>query len=420
MEIFEQMESVVRGYIRSFPTLFTQARDHRLWNHEGRVFQDFFAGAGALNYGHNNPTLKQHLIDYLNQDGIGHALDMGTAAKAHFLRTFRDRILHPRGMDYKVQFTGPTGTNAVEAALKLARKVTGRQTVVAFTNAFHGMTLGSLALTGNSEKRNGAGVPLDHVLRLPFENHGPFDGLAYLASLLADPSSGVSLPAAVIIETIQAEGGVNVASEAWLQQLQALCRQHDILLLIDDIQVGCGRTGSFFSFESAGIQPDMIMLSKSISGFGLPMALLLIQPQHDIWRPGEHNGTFRGNNWAFVTAAAALETYWADDHFSRAVQAKSETLRTALQGLVDTHPDLLHDVRGKGLILGLRFKEAAHAGQAAAALFERGYVIETAGPHDEVLKFLPPLVIENAVLEAVVRDLDPILHHLKRAAPALV
>lgn len=402
MRTFETLESTVRTYSRSFPTVFTTARGARMTNEEGREYIDFFAGAGALNYGHNNPVLKRRILEYLEADGILHSLDMATAAKREFLERFNDVILLPRGMaDYKVQCAGPTGTNAVEATLKLARKVTGRTNVVYFTNAYHGMTLGSLAVTGNSSKRAGAGVPLNNTQVMPFDGFlGPeVDTLDYLEECLEGSSSGLDKPAAVILETIQAEGGVNVARPEWLLRLRELTRRHKVLLIADDIQVGCGRTGPFFSFETIDLQPDLVTLSKSISGLGLPMAIVLIRPDLDIWKPGEHNGTFRGNNLAFIAGAEALR-YWEDDALTRDVLAKGALVEERLGRIAAEYPEAIQGVRGKGLIQGLVFRDGEVANRVARGAYQRGLVIETAGPRDQVLKILPPLVIEKEDLEA--------------------
>lgn len=392
---FNRLESEVRGYCRSFPVVFSHARGARLITESGREYIDFFAGAGVLNYGHNHPRLKQALLEYLAEDRIIHSLDMATVAKRRFIEQFDAVILKPRGMNYKLQFPGPTGTNAVEAALKLARKVTGRQRVISFTNAYHGMTLGALAVTGNGAKRAGAGVPLSHTVLLPFDGYldgGEEQSLKLLEALLSDSGSGADHPAAAIIETVQAEGGVNVARMAWLRELAAILKRHDILLIVDDIQVGCGRTGPFFSFEAAGIEPDIICLSKSLSGLGLPLALTLMKPEWDQWKPGEHNGTFRGHNPAFVTATAALD-FWRDRTLEQAVAQKAELVATRLKKLAGSIPADAH-WRGRGLIQGIEFADAALAGAASQAAFERGLVIETAGPKDQVLKLLPPLNID--------------------------
>ncbi|MFW0796386.1 diaminobutyrate--2-oxoglutarate transaminase [Gordonia sp. CPCC 205515] len=393
--VFTQHESDVRSYCRSWPTVFNRASGSWLTDVSGRQYLDFFAGAGALNYGHNNPLMKSALIDYISDDGITHGLDMATVAKGRFIEAFTSTVLEPRGLDYKIQFPGPTGTNAVEAALKLARKVTGRESIISFTNAFHGMTLGSLSVTGNSMKRAGAGVPLVHATPMPFDNYfgGVMEDFAWFERVLDDSGSGLNRPAAVIVETVQGEGGVNVARAEWLRALADLCRRRDILLIVDDVQMGCGRTGAFFSFEEAGITPDIVTLSKSISGYGLPLALTLFRPDLDVWTPGEHNGTFRGNNPAFVTATAAIENYWRDDVLAQDVLAKGDRIHEAFTELGNRFDGL--STRGRGMVRGLVFDEATAAGKVCASAFEAGLLAETSGPSDEVVKLLPPLTISH-------------------------
>ncbi|MBF6348312.1 MULTISPECIES: diaminobutyrate--2-oxoglutarate transaminase [Nocardia] len=403
--IFDDLESNVRGYCRSWPAVFETAQGPWLRDENGRDFLDFFAGAGALNYGHNNPLLKTALIDYLTGDGVTHGLDMSTVAKRKLLETIRDTLLAPRGLDYKVQFPGPTGANAVEAALKLARKVTGRQTILSFTNAFHGMTLGALSVTGNAMKRAGAGVPLNHATPMPYD--GYFDGTTtdfqWMERVLDDSSSGLDRPAAVIVETVQGEGGVNLARAEWLRHLASLCSARGILLIVDDVQMGCGRTGPFFSFEAAGITPDIVTLSKSIGGYGLPMALVLFKPEHDVWSPGEHNGTFRGNNPSFVTAQVALEHYWSDDVLEKSTGTKGKRVATALNDIAVAVPGI--STRGRGLVHGLVFDDASQAGKVCQVAFERGLLAETSGASDEVVKLLPPLTITDDELDHGLRIL---------------
>ncbi|MFI8370214.1 diaminobutyrate--2-oxoglutarate transaminase [Streptomyces sp. NPDC085466] len=394
--VFETVESEVRSYCRAWPTVFERATGSRLFDEHGRPFLDFFAGAGSLNYGHNNPALKRPLLDYLGGDGVTHGLDMSTTAKRRFLETFRETVLAPRGLPYKVMFPGPTGTNAVEAALKLARKVTGRTTVVSFTNAFHGMSLGSLALTGNAGKRAGAGVPLNHTAQMPFDHYlgGQVPDFLWFERLLEDTGSGLDHPAAVIVETVQGEGGINAARAEWLRGLADLCRRRDMLLIVDDIQMGCGRTGEFFSFEEAGITPDIVTLSKSISGYGLPMSLCLFRDELDVWEPGEHNGTFRGNNPAFVTATAALDTYWRDHTLRDRTLRRAATVEAALSDLgTGIAP------RGRGLVWGLEFPDGERARAVCRRAFELGLLVETSGPGDEVVKLLPPLTVTDDELD---------------------
>jgi len=382
---FKRLESEARSYCRNVPAVFASASGSTMRDRDGREYLDFLAGAGSLNYGHNHPVLKSALITYVEADGITHSLDLHTGAKQRFLELFNSSVLAPRGLDYVTQFTGPTGANAVEAALKLARKVTQRESVIAFTNGFHGVTLGALAATGANHHRDAAGISMNGVLRAPYDEYlgDDIDTLDYLGKALADSSSGFGHPAAVLVETVQGEGGLHVASMEWLKRLESICRTHDMLLIVDDIQAGCGRTGTFFSFEPAGISPDIVTLSKSLSGYGIPLATVLIRRDLDEWQPGEHNGTFRGNNHAFVTAAAALEHFWL---------AESPLPLT---------------VKGRGLMIGLGCDGGQTAAAACRRAYERGLVIETSGPDDEVIKCMPALTIDNQDLSrglGILRD----------------
>ncbi|MFF2371383.1 diaminobutyrate--2-oxoglutarate transaminase [Agromyces sp. NPDC058110] len=403
LEVFNRRESEVRGYVRAFPVVFDRAVGSTLVGEDGREYLDFFAGAGVLNYGHNNPLFTRALIEYLERDGIIHGLDMATSAKKAFIEAFERLVLEPRGLDHKLQFTGPTGANAVEAALKVARQATGRTNVVAFTNAFHGLSTGALAATGNSHYRGAAGITLDNVTRLPYDGYlgADVDTLDLLEKMLDDPGSGVDLPAAVIVEAVQGEGGINVASAAWLQRLRAITAERGILLILDEIQAGVGRTGEFFAFEESGIVPDIVTVSKSISGSGLPMSLVLLRPEVDVWKPGAHTGTFRGNNLAFVSARAALENYWADTALVDGVAEKSALLRAELEQIAAANPQQDFVVRGRGLMYGLACDaDRGLAARISKQAFTRGLVIETSGAYDEVLKFLPALTITEDELRA--------------------
>ncbi|WP_419798733.1 MAG: diaminobutyrate--2-oxoglutarate transaminase [Terasakiella sp.] len=398
MRIFEQVESQVRGYVRSFPAIFDRAEGALLFDEHGNRYIDFFAGAGTLNYGHNHPLITQAMIEYLKSNSIIHGLDMATSAKRDFLQTFVNTILEPRNMEYKVQFTGPTGTNAVETAIKLARMVKKRSNILTFTNGYHGLTMGSLSVTGNSFYRDESYGVRANTDFMPFDGYlgEGVNTIDYIRKVLSDASSGVDLPAAVIVETIQGEGGINVASAEWLQELEKLCRDFDILLIIDDIQMGNGRTGSFFSFEEAGIRPDLITLSKSLGG-GLPMSILLMRPELDQWQPGEHTGTFRGNNLAFVAATQALKM-WEDDSLTKQVLQYGEVVKAAMEDIVAEHPDLNLSIRGRGMAWGLDFGAPDLASKISAIAFEKGLIIETAGADSSILKFLAPLVIDPDLL----------------------
>ncbi|MGF0117327.1 aspartate aminotransferase family protein [Promicromonospora sp. Marseille-Q5078] len=397
MEVFEKWESEIRGYSRTYPTVFASASNARQTDEDGRSYIDFFAGAGVLNFGHNNPRMKRAMIAFLEADGVAHSLDMATTTKRDFIEAFVGTVLEPRGMTMKLQFMGPTGTNAVEAALKLARRVTGRREVVAFTHGFHGMTLGSLALTGNDAFRRAAGVPLENVHRLPFET-APGGGIASLEAYrdqLADVSSGLLPPAAFVVETIQAEGGVNVASAEWLHAVQALAREVGALFVIDEIQVGCGRTGSYFSFDGMGLDPDIVCLAKGIGGYGTPLAMNLNKPELDAqWAPGEHTGTFRGQGLSFVAGREAL-TYFEDDALMTEVRAKSARMEDALHELAEVGRDRGFAVRGRGMIQALDVVDGALAKAVATRCFETGLLIGPCGSGGRVLKLIPPLTIPD-------------------------
>ena len=397
MEVFEKWESEIRGYSRTYPTVFASASNARQTDEDGRSYIDFFAGAGVLNFGHNNPRMKRAMIAFLEADGVAHSLDMATTTKRDFIEAFVSTVLEPRGMTMKLQFMGPTGTNAVEAALKLARRVTGRREVVAFTHGFHGMTLGSLALTGNDAFRRAAGVPLENVHRLPFET-APGGGIASLEAYrdqLADVSSGLLPPAAFVVETIQAEGGVNVASAEWLHAVQGLAREVGALFVIDEIQVGCGRTGSYFSFDGMGLDPDIVCLAKGVGGYGTPLAMNLNKPELDAqWAPGEHTGTFRGQGLSFVAGREAL-TYFEDDVLMTEVRAKAARMEDALRGLAEAGADRGFAVRGRGMIQGLDVVDGALAKAVATRCFETGLLIGPCGSGGRVLKLIPPLTIPD-------------------------
>ncbi|MTD52392.1 aspartate aminotransferase family protein [Amycolatopsis pithecellobii] len=406
ISVFEEHESEVRLYSRVFPVVFRRGRGAWLYSEDGREFLDFFCGASALNYGHNPPALKRRLRSYLDEDGLIHGLDLYTTAKRDFLSALRRFALEPHGLAHKVQFTGPTGTDAVEAALKLARKATGRRTVVAFTGAFHGMSRGSLSVTGSRRARAAGGVELQDVVFVPYEDGpgGPFDSIGYLDRLLADPAGGVEIPAAVIVEPVQVDGGVYPASAEWLRRLREFTERLDILLIFDDIQAGIGRTGGFFSFSHSGVVPDLITLSKSLSGYGLPLSVLLIAPGIDVWAAGEHTGTFRGNQLAFVTGAGALEE-WAQPEFTRRLAANCEILQTRLRRLGEV------TIRGRGMLAGIEVADSARAARIQRYCFDNGLIVELCGRGDRVVKLMPPLTIDPgdlsrgiAVVEAAVAN----------------
>jgi diaminobutyrate-2-oxoglutarate transaminase len=398
--VFEQHESEIRGYCRHYPTVFASASGARQVDEDGRSYLDFFAGAGVLNFGHNHPAMKQALIEFLEADGVAHSLDTYTTTKRAFIERFHEVVLAPRGMDHRLQFMGPTGSNAVEAAMKLARAATGRREIVAFSHGFHGMTLGSLAATANDAFRRWAGVPLENILRLPFETApGGESALAEYRQALQDPSSGLLPPAAFLVEAVQAEGGVNVASAEWLREVQDLAHELGALFIIDDIQAGIGRTGSFFSFDGMGLAPDIITLAKGLGGYGTPIAMNLNTPEVDRhWSPGAHTGTFRGQGLSFVAGTVALD-FFTDDSFLQGVKDKGELMRERLERIAAAHPGRSWEVRGAGMMQGLDTGDGAFAAAVQRACFESGLLIGPCGSGGRVIKLIPPLIISEEDLQ---------------------
>ena len=398
IETFERLESNVRMYCRDLPLVFDTAQGSRIRGEDGREYLDFFAGAGALNYGHNDPRMRDALIAYLSANGVTHALDLHTTTKRQFLEAIERDLFKPRGWDYKVQFTGPTGADAVEAALKLARKATGRTKVVSFCGAYHGMTAGALAVTGNRTRR-GPGLSTD-VVFVPYEDspYGEFDSIGFLERLANDQGSGSELPAAVIVESVQIQAGVYPASNQWLQRLRKWTTDHGVLLICDEIQAGCGRTGDFFGFERSGVVPDLITCAKSIGGFGLPMAIVLLRAGLDVWQPGDHIGTFRGNQLAFLTARIAL-SYWHDEQFLKLLADNCAAMERAVAGFAEI-PGVA-SARCRGMIAGIDFGRGnvEVAKDAQQRVLQAGVLVDRCGPNGEIIKLMPPLNTPTDQLE---------------------
>ena len=410
-ETFENYESNVRSYCRKWPVEMKYAKGSIYTDVDGNEYIDFFDGAGALNYGHNPDYIKEKLIDYLQSDGIVHSLDMYAVPKEKFISYFEEKILKPRGLDYKIAFPGPTGTNAIELGLKLARKVKRRPYIWSFTGAFHGMTLGALALTTEAAARAGAGVPLQFVEHIPapYSIGGNFDTIGYMENMLSDDHSGFEKPSAIIIETVQQEGGIHVFSKEFLQDLRAFCDKHDILLICDEVQIGCSRSGTFFSFERADIVPDIVCMSKSIGGYGIPFAVTLFKRDLDVFNPGEHNGTFRGCQLSMVAGLAALEMTVEQD-IPAQVKAKEKIVKEYLEK--EVKPLLKDDmeIRGIGLTWGIEFNDGKLARAVLDRCFEKKLIIELAGSNDSVLKIMPSLVIED---ELLLKGLDIVKESIK-------
>jgi len=380
-----------------------------MYDNKGERYIDLLCGAGSINFGHNNQLILDAVIKYMQEDGILMSLDLQTRAKEDFLTAFNQIILEPRDLQYKIQFTSPSGTSAVESAVKLARKVTGRQNVICFTNGFHGMSGTSLSLTGNSFQRQA--VSQGGITRLPYDGYlgKGYDLVTFYRKLLTDASSGVDMPAAIILETVQGEGGVNVASINWLKGIRELTEEFGIKLIVDDIQIGCGRTGQFFSFERAEIVPDLVCLSKSIGGIGLPMAMLLISPDLDQWNPGEDNGTFRGNNLAFVAAKEMLNLYWVDSTLINDIHIKESMIKKFFDDLMNHHSEYIKECRGVGLMQGVEFYDENMSEQVVKDCFENKLLIETCGPKDQVVKLMPALTINKDLLQIALDQLRDVI-----------
>ena len=402
-QAFESYESQVRSYCRNFPAVFTRAKGPFLYDEDGKEYVDFFCGAGALNYGHNPDLIRDRLVDYLQKDGVMHALDMYTQPKREFIQYYEEKILKPRGLNYKLQFPGPTGTNAVEAALTLETKVKKRPGIFAMMGAFHGMTLGSIALTTDAASRAGAGVPLNNVTHVPAPYMFPeLDTLNYIETLLTDDHSGVEKPAAIILETVQADGGIYPFPVEWLKGLRALCDRHDILMIVDDVQVGCARTGWFFSFERAGIVPDIVTQSKSIGGYGMPFALVLMKPELDLWEPGEHNGTFRGYQLSMVAAKAGLELM-LEERVEEQVRRKERIIAQYMEEIRALAPGKV-ETRGIGFVWGVDLARCDGNAPGSASKkvldesFQNGLIVERVGRGNSVVKVMPALLIDEGTL----------------------
>ena len=402
--VFETFESNVRSYCRKYPVVFSKAKGSVLFDQNGTEYIDFLCGAGSCNYGHNNDYIKSKVIDYLMDDGLVHGLDMYSIAKREFIECIENKVLIPRGYNYKILFPGPTGTNAVEAALKIARKVKKRHNVLALMGAFHGMSLGSLSLTTESSAREASGVILNNVTHVPHPDMVPgLNTIEYIDMIISHDHSGVDKPAAIIIETVQGEGGINILSNKWLQDIRALCDKHDMLLIVDDIQSGCCRTGSFFSFERSRIVPDIVVMAKSIGGIGMPCSIVLVKPEYDALNPGEHNGTFRGFQLAFVAGKAAIE-YMLEHNIESETRHKGQIIKQYLESHIPLI-DKSIKFRGLGLMWGIDFGNYTYeiTQQIRTSCFEHGLILELSGRDDTVVKIMPALVIPDDML---VKGLD--------------
>lgn len=393
MHIFEEFESNVRYYSRQWPVVFASSHGSTIVDETGKEYLDFFAGAGALSYGHNNPVLVEVAIEHLRAGKIVHSLDTFTVEKRRFLEAVKDLILAPRNLDMVVQTVGPTGATSVEAALQLAQRITGKRVVVGFAGGYHGMTYRAASISASMAGR-ATSAHLGDFVTLAYVEQMTDTDLAALEQALDSSIDGERV-GALIIEPTQGEGGARPFDPAFLKAIRERCTDRGILVIADEVQAGVGRTGPFFSFEGSGLDPDIICISKSISGLGLPMAVNLVRRELDTWAPGEFSGTFRGNNLAFATSAAMLETYWSDASLEKGTQQRSLIARSALEGIAADHGHGDFVIRGNGLLCGLDVGDTHLAQTIVDAAFERQLIVETCGAGATTLKLLPPIVIEE-------------------------
>lgn len=423
-----KVESNARTYAANFKQLFVKGNGMRLKDAQGREYLDCLSNAGTLALGHNPPAVRDAVLEFLQTDQLQQALDLATPAKHTFVKTLF-ATLPPALRDHgKILFCGPSGSDAVEAAIKLARHYTQRSTLLAFQGGYHGMTAGALSAMGNLKPKFHAAavtagthfMPFPYPLRCPFGTDGRHTeqlSIDYLRTLLSDPESGVQQPAAVLVEVVQGEGGCIPASANWMRQLRELTRELGILLIVDEVQTGLGRTGSLFAIEHSGIVPDILVLSKAIGG-GYPMSVIVFAEHLDTWTAGMHAGTFRGNQIAMVAGAATIDHILANGLVARAAQA-GEHLREGLDSLARSYPAMA-EVRGRGLMLGVEIAQPGHDGRPgpadkalAAAIkrecFAKGLLIETGGRHSSVLRLLPPLNISDEEIGQVLERFDSAL-----------
>ncbi|MEV5445806.1 diaminobutyrate--2-oxoglutarate transaminase family protein [Streptomyces sp. NPDC052644] len=428
LERQERRESSARTYASTLPVAPVHAAGAVITGADGRTYLDCLSGAGTLALGHNHPATVAALQSVLASGTPLHTLDMITPQKDAFSGELLRRL--PGGLrdSARLHFCSPAGTDAVEAALKLAQHATGRRGIVAFTGAYHGMTLGASAVSGPPRMSGAVGadgvpvtrLPFPYGLRCPFgtgdaERSGELSA-RLLESLLTDPSSGVAPPAAVILEVVQGEGGVVEAPDGWLREVRRITEEHGVVLVIDEVQTGIGRTGHYWACERAGVTPDVLVTSKAVGG-GLPLALIAYRPELDTWRPGHHTGTFRGNTLAMVAGEITLRTVAEEQLAERALKL-GERIGRGLREIAAQDPGV-GQVRGRGLMTGVELVapdaapdrygalpgDPVRARAVRAACLDRGLILELGGRDDTVVRLLPPLVLTDEQADSVVERL---------------
>lgn len=419
-----EMESNVRSYPRKLPLAIAKAQGCWVTDVEGNEYLDCLAGAGTLALGHNHPEIIKSIQDTLASGLPLHTLDITTPLKDAFSEALLEHF--PGGKEnYRLQFCGPTGADATEAAVKLAKTLTGRGNVISFSGGYHGMTQGSLALTGNLGAKNAVqnlmpGVqflPYPHEYRCPLGLGGEAgaDALTYyFENFIEDVESGVVKPAAAILEAIQGEGGVVVGPTKWLQKIREVTAKHDIVMIVDEVQAGFGRSGKMFAFQHAGIEPDVVVMSKAVGG-SLPLAVLAIKKEFDAWQPAGHTGTFRGNQLAMATGYASLQVM-KEQNLAQNAQVQGDFIQAELNKMAQEFPCIGH-VRGRGLMIGIEIvderqaadrmgslpADAVLAAEIQKACFANKLLLERGGRNGTVVRILAPLIISREECEEFLR-----------------
>ncbi|WP_419735754.1 diaminobutyrate--2-oxoglutarate transaminase family protein [Pseudomonas sp. COR18] len=425
LSYLRKVESNARTYAATFQQLFVSGKGMRIRDAHGKEYLDCLSNAGTLALGHNPPPVKAAVMEFLAGDHLQQGLDLATPAKYAFVQELFSLLPDTMRNTSKILFCGPTGSDAVEAAIKLARHYTRRSALMAFQGGYHGMTAGALSAMGNLRPKSNHGIvaqdthflPFPYRFRCPFGTSGEHTeqlSIDYIRNVLCDPEGGVTKPAAVIVEVVQGEGGCIPASANWLRELRAITLEQEILLIIDEVQTGLGRTGTTFALEQAGIVPDILVLSKAIGG-GYPLSVIVYAEHLDTWGPGTHAGTFRGNQLAMVAGAATMR-HIRENRLEANASAMGQILENGLKQIAQRH-DFIGDVRGRGLMLGVEITRPGVGGRAGPGdgqrareiklnCFENGLVIETGGRHGAVLRLLPPLNITEADIGQVLERFE--------------
>lgn len=423
-------ESAARTYARSLPIVPVRARGLTIEGADGRRYLDCLSGAGTLALGHNHPVVLEAIKKVIDSGAPLHVLDLATPVKDAFTTELFATLPRQFADNARIQFCGPAGTDAVEAAFKLVRAATGRSGLVAFTGAYHGMTAGALAASGGAEDVRVTRLPFPQNYRCPFGiggERGAEIAARWAENLLDDPKAGTPAPAGMILEPVQGEGGVNPAPDAWMRRMRAITQARSIPLIADEVQTGVGRTGAFWAVEHSGVTPDVMVLSKAIGG-SLPLAVIVYRSELDTWQPGAHAGTFRGNQLAMAAGTATLAFVRENGLAERAATLGARML-ARLQALAASHP-CIGDVRGRGLMIGVELVDPeaaplndgpqappdpvlAHAVQQEC--LRRGLIVELGGRHSTVVRLLPPLTLTDEQATAVVDRLADALAAAERS-----